>query len=300
LPFAYRVFLIFTFDFLLFMSISQQLALRYIRTKFKVLSTLSKRKAAESAFELFCTPQYRNRKKPPHVFEKAEKLQFSFEGYTVRGYRWNHSGGNNKKALILHGFESSVINFDRYVEPLIKKGYEVLAFDAPAHGRSSGRKITVLIYKDLVGYIWKNFGPIDSFIAHSFGGLALCLALEEIPHSSSTKIVLIAPAAETQTAIDNFFKLLRLDSEVREHFDNIIEEKGKRPPRWYSVSRAASHIKAEVLFLQDKNDHMTPLSDVEPIIEKNHPNFHFVISEGLGHRRIYRDSKSAKTILDFL
>ena len=278
----------------------QKLALSYVRTKFKILASISKQKAAAAAFELFCSPQHRNRKKLPAAFESSERIQFSFEEETVRGYRWNHQVNGGKKALILHGFESSVVNFERYVVPLVKKGYEVLAFDAPAHGRSSGRKITVLTYKHLVQYIWKNYGPVDAFIAHSFGGLALCLALEEIPHSSSVKMVLIAPAAETKTAIDNFFNLIKLDSEVRRYFEKLIEEKGQKPPEWYSISRAAENIKAEVLFLQDRNDHMTPLSDVEPIIQKNHPNFHFVISEGLGHRRIYRDNRSAKTILEFL
>ena len=281
------------------MRFAQKLVLNYIRTKFKLLSTISKRKAAAEAFELFCTPQYRNKKKLPPDFEKAERLQFPFEGFTVRGYRFGRTA-SKKKALILHGFESSVINFDRYVGSLVKKGYEVYAFDAPAHGRSSGRKITVLTYKNMIRHIWSHFGPIDAFLAHSFGGLALCLALEEIPHPNSTKIVLIAPAAETKTAIDNFFKLLRLDVLVRKHFDAIIEEKGGRPPQWYSISRAADKVQAEVLFLQDKNDHMTPLSDVEPIILKNHPNFRFVISEGLGHRRIYRDSRTLQVVLEFL
>ena len=281
------------------MRFAQRFVLSYIRTKFKLLSTISKRKAAAEAFELFCTPQYRNRKKLPAVFEKAERISFSLGDETVRGYRFSRPGAQ-RKALILHGFESSVINFERFVTPLQKKGYEILAFDAPAHGRSSGRKITVLTYKEMVHYIWKQFGPIDAFIAHSFGGLALCLALEEIPHSSSTRMVLIAPAAETKTAIDNFFRLLKIDQGVRIFFDALIEEKGGQPPQWYSVSRAAGNISAEVLFLQDKNDHMTPLSDVEPIMMKNYPNFHFIVSEGLGHRQIYRDSRSVKAVLEFL
>lgn len=280
------------------MRLAQRLVLKYIRTKFKLLSSISKRRAAEKAFELFCTPQYRNRKKLPSVFEKAEKIEFPFEGYKVRGYRWNHP--SDKKAMILHGFESSVINFDKYVKPLIKKGYEVLAFDAPAHGRSTGKRITVITYKNLVRYVWDNFGPIDAFIAHSFGGLTLSLVLEEVPHSSSTKVVLIAPAAETETAIDNFFKFIQLDNGVRVEFDKLIEELGGQPPEWYSVSRVAPKLKAQVLFLQDKDDDMTPLSDVKPVMDKNYPNFHFVISEGLGHRRIYRDNQSFKKIMEFL
>lgn len=269
-----------------------------MRTKFKLLSSVSKRRAAEKAFELFCTPQLRTKKDLPPVFEKSEKLEFVFHNNIIRGYRWNHPA--EKKVLILHGFESSVTNFEKYVEPLIKKGYEVLAFDAPAHGRSTGKTINAVAYKEFVQYLWNNYGPIDSFITHSFGGLALCLALEEIPHSASTKIVLVAPAAETKTAIDNFFKLLKLDNGVREEFDNLITEIGGRPPEWYSVSRMAPKIKGQVLFLQDKDDHMTPLSDVKPIMDKNYPNFRFIISEGLGHRRIYRDEQSLKEIIGFL
>jgi pimeloyl-ACP methyl ester carboxylesterase len=280
------------------MRLGQNLVLKYIRTKFKLLSSISKRKAAEKALKLFLTPQYRNKKELPPVFEKAEKLQFQFESDIVRGFRWNHP--SPKKALILHGFESSIVNFDHYIEPLVKKGYEVLAFDAPAHGRSTGKTINVLMYKNLILYINQHYGPVQSFITHSFGGLALSLALEEIDHDQTFKVVLIAPAAETKTAIDNFFKLLKLDQEVRIEFDQLIKQMGGKMPDWYSVSRAAGNIKAEVLFLQDKNDRMTPLSDVTPIIEQNYPNFRFVVTEGLGHRRIYRDSKVRKEILEFL
>ncbi|MFL5739458.1 MAG: alpha/beta hydrolase [Flavisolibacter sp.] len=280
------------------MRLSQRLVLKYVRTKFKFLSSLSKRNAAEKAFQLFCTPQRRTKKSIPPVFQKAEKLQFSFEGSMVRGYRWNQSSG--KKLLILHGFESSVINFDRFIKPLVQKGYEVLAFDAPAHGSSTGKSINVLAYKNMVLHIIKEFGPVRSFIAHSFGGLSLTLALEQISHDETYKMVLIAPATETKTAIDHFFSILKLDDEVRTEFDRIIEETGGHNAEWFSVARASAHIKASVLFVQDKDDLMTPLTDIEPIISKAYPNFRFLITEGLGHRRIYRDNNVAKEIIDFL
>lgn len=276
----------------------QQLVLSYIRTKFKVLSALSKQKAAEKAFELFCTPQYRNRKKLPPVFEKAEKLNFHFEGYKIQGYRWNHF--SEKKLLILHGFESSVINFERYIKPLTKAGFEVLAFDAPAHGRSSGKKINAVVYKDFILHIQKQYGPIQNFIAHSFGGLALSLASEEMKPDEKSKIVFIAPATETTTAINSFFRFLRLDEAVRKRFNAIITKmSGGYSPEWFSIRRIAKNLKAEVLWLQDKDDQMTPLSDVEPIIMENYPNFKFIISEGLGHRRIYRDNDSHRSVIRF-
>lgn len=280
------------------MRLSQRIVLKYIRTKFKLLSALSKRKAAVKAFQLFCTPQYRNKKKLPRIFETAEKLHFTFHGVTIRGYRWN--GDADHKALILHGFESSVINFDRYVKPLIKKGYEVLAFDAPAHGRSTGRTINVLIYKELVETICNHYGPITSFMAHSLGGLSLSLAVESMKHNKDWKLVLIAPATETTTAIDSYFKFLQLDESVKKEFGKLIHELSGHKPEWFSIARAAKHIKAQVLWAHDKDDNMTPLSDVQPVIEAGHPNFQFLITEGLGHRRIYRDNKVVKAVIDFL
>lgn len=280
------------------MRLSQRLVLKYIRTKFKLLSAISKRMAAQRAFILFCTPQYRNNKKLPRIFEQAEKLTFRFHSYRIQGYRWNAE--SDKKLLILHGFESSVVNFDRYVKPMVKKGYCVLAFDAPAHGRSSGTRINVLLYKEFINVINEKYGPVKSFITHSLGGLALSLTLEEWKHNDHYKVVYIAPATETTTAIKSFFKFLQLDNSVRKEFDAIIEEQSTHPPSWFSIARAARHIKARVLFFQDRHDNMTPLSDVEPIIKASHPNFTFVITEGLGHRRIYRDNKVSKQIIEFL
>jgi alpha-beta hydrolase superfamily lysophospholipase len=280
------------------MRYSQRLALTYIRTKFKLLSVVSKRKAAEKAFLLFCTPQYRNRKKLPRIFEAAEKIRFRFLNYTLAGYRWNAGAG--KKCLILHGFESSVINFDRYVKPLIAKGYCVIAFDAPAHGRSTGTTVNVLIYKQFILALYKEYGPFNSFIAHSLGGLALSLALEDIEHNKSTKIAMIAPAAETTTAIDTFFNFLKLPAEVRPEFDTIILKNSGHPASWFSVPRALTSANAEVLLCQDRDDDMTPIRDLEPLMEKKLPNVRFLITEGLGHRRIYRDNKVSKAIIEFL
>lgn len=280
------------------MKLSQRLAIGYIRTKFKLLTAISKKKAAEKAFELFCTPQRRNIKPLPKIFEQAESLQFRLDGILMQGWRWNHP--SERKVLILHGYESSVTNFDRYVKPLIKNGYEVLAFDAPAHGRSGGKKITAPLYKRMIQEIHKRFGPVQSYVAHSFGGLAVSLALEETSHTDAYKLVLIAPAAETTTAVDSFFRFLRLDPTIRQPFEKIIIKSGGVSSEWYSIRRAMKHIQAKVLWVQDEDDEVTPLSDVLKVKAENYPNINFVITKGLGHRRIYRDNKVVKSIVDFL
>jgi pimeloyl-ACP methyl ester carboxylesterase len=280
------------------MKLSQRIALKYYRTKFKILSTISKKKAAEKAFELFCTPQQRNKKPLPKLFEQADKLHFKIDGLTVRGWRWNHQAA--RKALIIHGFESSVVNFDKYIKALIAKGYEVLAFDAPAHGRSEGKQINAPLFKKTILEIYRRYGPIQSFMAHSFGGMAVCLALEEISHTPDSRLALIAPATETTTAIDSFFKILRLDPGIRTDFEKLIFKKSAVSPAWFSIRRAMKNIHARVLWLHDEEDDITPVSDVIKVRSENYNNIEFVITKGLGHRRIYRDNKVARTIVDFL
>lgn len=281
------------------MKLVQKIAVGYIRNKFRVLSSISPRKTAEQAFKLFSTPQRRTRGPLPPVFSEAEKLHFDFENYRIAGYRWNKNAG--RRVLIIHGFESSVINFDQYVHSFLQKGYEVLAFDAPAHGRSSGKQVNAVVYSNFIRYIQRHYGPAHSFMAHSFGGLCLCIALADMKPDRDRRIALIAPATETITAVNHFFHFTQLKNDkVRKEFDNIITRVGGQPVAWFSIGRTLDHIQNPVLWFHDENDKITPLSDALKIKERNLANIRFVITKGLGHSRIYRDEKVRKEIVDFL
>ncbi|MES1198283.1 MAG: alpha/beta fold hydrolase [Chitinophagaceae bacterium] len=278
--------------------LARELAFSFYRTKFRLLSALSKKKAAEVAFELFCTPQFRKKNLFLKNFSTAEKLSFKIDGETVRGYRWNKGG--SRKVLIAHGFNSSVTSFDKYIQPLIEKGYEVLAFDAPAHGHSTGKTINAAVYSEMIKYIYENYGPIQSFMAHSFGGLGVSLALEQIPHDENYRLVLIAPATESKTAIDFFFSFMKLDKEVRKEFDDMILRMRQKPSEWYSVSRVIKDIRAKVFWFHDEGDDITPWRDAQKVKEQNYPHIQFVVTKGLGHRKIFRDEKVLQSIVDFL
>lgn len=262
------------------------------------MALFSTKAAASRAFRIFCTPFKAQRTVSSVLAQHAEPLQVSVENKVANGLRWNKGG--RKKALLLHGMHSSSRNFERYVEPLVEKGFEVLAFDAPGHGHSEGKQITVLQYRKMIAEIYNNYGPIDAYLAHSFGGLAISLALESIPHDQNTRVVLIAPATETVTAIDQFFGFLGMNGKVREEFDQIIVDRGGQAPSWYSVKRAIPSIRGQILWFHDKNDDVTPLEDVQPIIDKRLPNIEFVITENWGHRRIYREQKVINQAVSFM
>lgn len=280
------------------MKLAQKIAINYIRAKLNILAVLSKRKAAKKAFDIFCTPFVRSKKKAPTIFAKGEKLTFKLDNKSVKGYRWNQGAG--RKILICHGFESTCFNFDRYISLLVKNNFEVLAFDAPAHGRSDGKRIQVPMYVDMLRRIDQYFGPVDAFLGHSFGGLAISHYLETLPSTKEIAAVLIAPATETVSSINTFFRVLQLDEAVRKEFDKVIFEKGGEWPSYFSIRRAIRSMKGPVLWIHDEDDDLTPLADALKVRDDQHPNVEFMITQGLGHRRIYRENKVVKQAIDFL
>ena len=236
--------------------LAQKLAISYTRAKLHIMAIASKKKAAKKALDIFFTPRLRSSKKAPRLFEKAEKLAFKLEGHTVRGHRWlsQDAAMPQKRVLILHGFESTVKKFDQYISAFLKSGYEVLAFDAPAHGESGGKQLNLVLYVEMIKKIVTELGPVQSFLTHSFGGIAVVHFLKSVPHDASTKIVLIAPATETVSSIDLFFKFLQLDDGVRKEFDELVYKKSGQYPAYFSIRRAMAHVKATVLWFHDEED----------------------------------------------
>jgi esterase/lipase len=281
------------------MNVQKNLAIRFFRTKLTLLGLVSKEQAGKEAFRLFCTPLSRYKGKQAAVFTNGEPLEFELNGRKVRGFRCNPAG--TKKVLILHGFASSCHKFERYANELVSKNYQVLAFDAPAHGASEGKTVNAVEYSEMITRVNALYGPVDGYIAHSFGGIAVSLALENMEHSAETKVVLIAPATETVSAIEGAFKVMGIRKKLlRECLDEHIFRISGQQPTWFSIRRAMKNIKASVLWIHDEDDNITPIKDVVKVQEDNLPHISFMLTRGLGHQKIYRDTRIKNAILQFI
>lgn len=280
------------------MKLGQKLAVNYLRARLNLQAIFSPRRAAEKAFDIFCTPHYRSRKPASPLFQKALPQHITVRGIRLVGYKFN--SGGEKRILILHGFESSVRNFDGIVNALIKKNYEVIAFDAPAHGLSGGKQITLPLYVEMIELIYYKYGGLQGCVAHSFGGLAVGLFAEKLPADSALRLALIAPLTATKVATDSFFRFLQLGLPVRREFETILEEKGGKPSAWYSLSRVFEHLQADVLYVQDKQDDITTYADAQALFDHGYPRLQPMVTEGLGHKQVYRDAKVIRAVAEFL
>jgi pimeloyl-ACP methyl ester carboxylesterase len=283
------------------MKLSQRLMLKYYKAKIKTIGMVSPEKAAAEAFDLFSTP-FKSKKNPkiPPVFHQSLPVSVEVRGITIRGFQWKSELTQARKILIVHGFSSYSYKFEQYIISLKKEGFEVLAFDAPGHGISDGKKINALIYRDTILAIEANFGPLYGIIAHSMGGLAAALAMELMTNTKERKLVLIAPATETKRAIENLFTQIPVKPDVRQAFDQYVTTLAGKPISYFSVARVVRTLDARVLWIHDETDAICTFEDVAPLLNETIPSTEFFITKGLGHNQVYKEASSRDHILSFI
>jgi pimeloyl-ACP methyl ester carboxylesterase len=282
------------------MKLAQKMALRYFSTKIKILEKVSVKRASSSAFKLFGTPFVKHNTIGPKVFEKGTPLQIKFMGKIVRGYKFGMEG--NPKILIIHGWESCVFKFDKYIKPFTEMGLQVYMFDAIAHGNSEGKNFNVKYYADLITTLCENFGPFNNFMAHSLGGMALSMAVSQQSAiaTPNAKIVLIAPGGEAQHFFNSFYKLLKISPAVQKGMEAIVVKLSGHTMEWFSTKKHIVNINLPVLWLHDEEDDACPIKYAYEVADLKLPNIKFHFSKGLGHSIIYRNDESKKRIFDFI
>ena len=98
-------------------------------------------------------------------------------------YNWD---GEKETVLLLHGWESNSFRWRNLIGHLKREGYRVLAFDAPAHGHSSGSLFNVIRYTECTQTIVSRYNP-DYIIGHSVGGMTAVYHQYRFPGNSLKK-----------------------------------------------------------------------------------------------------------------
>ncbi len=281
---------------------SERIYLQYLRTKFKTLSKLAPATAGRMAFDLFCTPypKYKKRKAPA-IFNHARNLTVVMKDKTkIKGFEWQSNSPNGQTVLIAHGYASFAYKFEHYITPLLKMGYRVLAFDAPGHGQSEGKHINVVVYQEAIEQIMQQCGPVNHFIGHSLGALTLSMIAEQIDRPNERKFVLIAPATKTTTTFDNFFKMMHFNQVTKDAFINQVLSLTSHKVEYFASDRALANYKGPLLWVHDQEDLVCPYKDLEEF-QKNAPNnVEFLITNGLGHNKVYKTAEVMDQIMAFL
>jgi len=235
-----------------------------------------------------------NRETP--VFIQAKKFFFQSKSLNkrVNCYRWE---GKGPKIILVHGWSSRATNFYKIIEKLIFLGYDVYAFDAPAHGESKGVTTNLLQFICVLEELIEEWGAIEALLGHSGGGFASAYVAAHNPKIK--KLILISPFDKVSEIFETFFNMIALQKEAQRLMLDYFSQNTKKKVDDLSSSIFAQSIQASTLIIHDKSDKEVAFSDSVKI-DQNLQYSLLWITEGLGHRRILREEKVVENIGAFL
>jgi pimeloyl-ACP methyl ester carboxylesterase len=227
------------------------------------------------------------------ALEKAIPFWFPVEGKRVRAWWWS---GGPEIVMLIHGWGGRGGQLHRFVAPLKRAGYAVLAFDMPGHGQSEGRTSSIFDFAAAIRAASES-GPIAGVIAHSLGAAAVAVALER--GAQLGRLVFIGSPSKIEDGTRKFAERMGLGDAAHASLARRIERRYGITLKETSVVEGAPRMTAPLLVIHDQNDREVPSSSGAEIAAA-WPGARFVATNGLGHQRILRDPEVVARAVEFV
>ena len=218
--------------------------------------------------------------------EGAFPLKLQHRGQDLNGYRW---GNSVKRIYIVHGWESNIAKMKHFVQPLVDLGYQVIAFDLPAHGNSKHKDTNFKDWMVALENIMRTYGKAHGVVAHSCGATMTVNMLAKNPDLTPEKLSLISPMLSAQTHIDVFSSVVGLPTYLIDMLISRLERTTELKLEDTFVTSLIQDIKSDGLVCHDHDDTYIP-HDYGKAIAKAWKNASLYSSQKLGHRRILKNS----------
>lgn len=263
-------------------------------TYFNLVALLSPDRAAALAFQTFA--RVRKGRVQPMQKDFLEGAKHSLEavsGHQIQTYQWT---GPGPRVLLIHGWESNTFRWRNLIGILREAGFHIIAFDAPAHGYSTGKILHVPLYAECVQHMVETFEP-SYIIGHSVGGMTALYHAHRHPENSVEKIVTIGSPAEFEEIVLSYQKMLGFNNRVLRAFDALIHKEFGFHMHEFATPRFVEGNTRKGLLLHDKLDRIAPFHASRKVHQAWKDSV-LVPTEGLGHS-MHQEEVNRK-IVDFL
>lgn len=204
---------------------------------------------------------------------------------------------SSKKILLVHGWSGRGTQLFKIADELIKEGYSIVSFDAPAHGKSPGKSTIMSDFIETILEIERQFGPFDVAVGHSLGGMSLLNAVKK--GLAINHLAIIGSGDIVTDILDDFVAKLELNPIISTQLRLYFEKKYGVEMDSYSGYKSAMDITIPVLVVHDKNDPEVPVS-AGINIHKHLKNGELFLTEGLGHRKILGNHLVIEKVIKFI
>ncbi|MAY83716.1 MAG: hypothetical protein CMP59_06230 [Flavobacteriales bacterium] len=268
-----------------------------LRLYYNSFGLLGREKSAEELIKLFTTPRSRViRNKEIEVLEKAEIDHILFQNQKVKIYQW---GSGEDYILLCHGWESNAGSLGAFVEPLVERGYKVIAYDSLAHGESEGSQSNMVIFKEIAKSIIQKLGKPKYAIGHSLGAnVIILLAKEEMLDIS--KVILISPFNQLRAIFLGFKDILKIPEPIYGIMLDKVSQRFNYNVREMEFGKVGHESPLEeILIMHDRDDKITPFSHSHTMA-KRWKKAKLLPIEGSGHYKILWHQDTLNHSFDFI
>lgn len=268
----------------------------FISRTMSFLEFLHWRLALKYALKLFFTPiKFPIPKRELSIRKEAQETIIPLGKREARLFEWGHG---DKKVVFMHGWSGRASQFFRLIETLVKEGYHVYSIEGPAHGNSPYKQTDMLEFVQAIEWTLEKFGPINTAIGHSLGGVAHFNAHDRC-NGAFREIITIGCPANIRGVTRDFCEVVNAGPQVAEGIIESIQKSFNLKVEDASTDTLAHKWNPRGLIFQDEDDADVAVENAHKLADA-WPNAILHISKGLGHRRILSDPSVHKAILEFI
>jgi pimeloyl-ACP methyl ester carboxylesterase len=244
------------------------------------LSYVYPKQATHLAYRFFSEPRA-GKLQPnalPEILKKATRETLTVNDEYFEVYYWI---GNGQPILLLHGWESNASRWEPLLPYLQQNGNTIIALDGPAHGLSKGKEFNVPKFASFVNKVVEKYQP-KTIIGHSIGGSTCLFFHYHYQPKNIEKMVLLGAPSDLEILINNYAKILGLNSKVVELLEKYFVKKFRMNFSEFSGKRFSSYIDLEGFISHDKSDNVVHFEEAIKIISAWKKGV-LVETNGLGH-----------------
>jgi alpha-beta hydrolase superfamily lysophospholipase len=268
---------------------------RRLRWLLQALTALSPALAARLAARLFVTPRRRAIEVEDAAFlDSALPVRLSTPQGELQAYDWR---GADPPVMLVHGWISHAARLASVIQAFSERGRRVVAFDAPAHGRSAGRSADLFGFRDAIAAVSAYCAP-GAVLAHSFGAIATATWLAEA-QPPLRAAVLVGLPRDVGYLFESFTLALALRADVVERIRALFRNRYGEDPEAFSARALATRINLPVLLVHGDADEFIPVAQVAEVAEAL-VDGQVNIVPGLRHSAPLRDAATVAAMVEFI
>jgi len=234
------------------------------------------------AKRLFFTPSnYKTTPLENHYLDRGSRFEIAVHGKPVKCWKW----GSGPSILLAHGWNGRGIQLHHFIEPLLSKGYSVIAYDAPGHGESYGKTSSYFEFTDTIRTLLNssNGHNIQGVIAHSLGASATVNSIAK--ENNPLEVVLIAPALRLAEILYSHFDHIGIPKPIYQSLIREYEYQFGYNMKYDNPGNLLKEVESRLLIVHDENDPVIPYFDSQEFADE-FQNITLHTTKRLGHKKI--------------